>query len=276
MLESQLHGDNCFLTLTYSDDHLPKMNVSGCGGTGTLATLEPKDLQNWLKRFRKEISPTRIRFYAVGEYGNETWRPHYHVILFGYPTCSRGRTGLGMGNPDWSRCCVRCKLVGETWGLGKVYLGTLETHSAQYVAGYVTKKMNRRDDFRLLGREPEFCRMSNRPGIGHDFMHEVASAFLQFNLEQDQSDVPVTLAHGKRQLPLGRYLRMKLRKMVGRDEKTPQQVLDQIKEEMRPLRETQFATTTRTSLKSVVLDTHQGKRARFHSRNAIFKGRRSL
>lgn len=118
--------------------------------------------------------------------------------------------------------------------------------------------------------------MSLRPGIGRDFMHEVASSFLQFNLDTSESDVPVTLRHGSRQLPLGRYLRKNLRRMVGRDEKTPLQVMEALQEGLRPLREIQFASKEATSLKEVILEKHKGKRQSFNARQRIFKPRKTL
>lgn len=137
--------------------------------------------------------------------------------------------------------------------------------------------MTRRDDVRLNGREPEFSRMSLRPGIGHDFMHEVASAFLQFDLDKTESDVPVTLRHGASQLPLGRYLTRNLRKMVGRDEKAPKAVYDKMAEEMRPLREAQFnSETKKVSLKEVVQAKNKGKVAAHIARSKIFKPRKNI
>ena len=238
ILERTQHGDAAFVTLTYDDQQLPKTN-SG------LPTLAPEHVRNWLKRIRKRVAPLRLRFYLAGEYGETTWRPHYHVALFGFPTCLRGRTqrpfNKPFGRPLWHDCCPQCFLVGDSWTHGDVDLGMLETDSAQYVCGYVTKKMTHRSDVRLRGREPEFARMSNRPGIGYDALYELASSILadttwsSLNLDTPQGDVPVTLRHGARLLPLGRYMRIKLRKLIGRDEKTPQAILDALFEEMRPL-----------------------------------------
>lgn len=211
MLESLLHKDNCFITLTYADEHLPK------GGS-----LAPSEIQQWLKRFRFAIAPLRIRYYVIGEYGDATQRPHYHAAIFGYPKC---RFGVSRYSRERKDCCDVCDTVRDTWGRGNVYVGSLETQSAQYVAGYVTKKMTRKDDARLKGRYPEFARMSLRPGIGADAMHDVASVFLQFNLEDLQGDVPSALRHGNRLMPLGRYLRRKLRLYAGMGEKAPEQEL---------------------------------------------------
>lgn len=267
MLEAAQYTDNTFATLTYADEHLPRT-------LGDLPTLAPEHTRNFLKRLRKSISPIKLRFYLAGEYGDETQRPHYHAALFNIPSCQRGTTGFGMVNPDWSTCCAACKLVGENWGFGKIYLGSLETSSAQYVAGYVTKKMTMRTDPRLRGREPEYSRKSLKPGIGGDAMHEVASTFLQFNLETTQGDVPLTLRHGSRELPLGRYLRRRLRKLIGKDEKTPQQVLDLIKEEMRPVQEAAFNASV--SYASALKKENAGHVAAALSRQSVKQHRRKI
>lgn len=153
-------------------------------------------------------------------------------------------------------------------------LGTLETASAQYVAGYVTKKMTMRDDSRLHGREPEFARMSNRPGIGHSALHEIASQLMTFNLDTTQGDVPLTLRHGSRQLPLGRYLRRKLRTMIGKDEKTPQQILDQVKAELLPVQQAAFNASE--SFSSHLEEKNRQQALNFKTKTAIFKKDRTL
>ena len=44
------------------------------------------DLQRFIKRFRKLISKLfpneKIRYYAIGEYGTSSYRPHWHILLF--------------------------------------------------------------------------------------------------------------------------------------------------------------------------------------------------
>lgn len=76
LLEQLKHGDSCFLTLTYDEKHLPE------GGS-----LVPKHAQDFLKRLRSKTN-LKLRYYLVGEYGEDTERPHYHVALFGYPNCA--------------------------------------------------------------------------------------------------------------------------------------------------------------------------------------------
>lgn len=222
VLEAAQYSDNAFVTLTYSDEFLPKTE-SGA------ATLDPNHLRLFLMRLRTRLKrmvgpfPKEIRFFAVGEYGDESARPHYHLVLFGYPTCARS---LSAFSKYTGSCCVACNLVRDTWGMGLVQLGTVETDSAQYVAGYVTKKMTRADDERLGDRYPEFSRQSLRPGIGYSALWELASLMLEHF--QDAVDVPKELRHAKKKWPLDRYMRQKLRLMVGRDEKAPEAALEEM------------------------------------------------
>lgn len=269
MLEAAQHPSNVFVTLTYSDDNLP-LTKSG------FPTLQPKHLQDWLKRYRKLLHPSRIRFYAVGEYGEQTERPHYHGIIFNGPSCLQGATRrvLNTTRADWNNCCTACRLVGETWGLGDVDLGTVEISSCRYVAGYIEKKLTRTDDPRLNGRWPEFSRMSNRPGIAFDAMHEVASTLMQFNLDQTQPDVPSALRHGQRLMPLGRYLKGKLRTMIGKDEKTPDAIKAQMEAEVHDVRETAFNNSE--SFKEALVKARRPSAVAYESKHKIFKQRKTL
>lgn len=271
MLEASLHGDNTFVTLTYSELFLPRI-----AGTN-LNTLIPKDLQLFLKRFRKAMEPSAIRFFGCGEYGDQSERAHYHLAMFNVPAC---RYGSSRYKPPYNRknCCDICDRVRDAWGMGRVDLDELNQTTAAYIAGYVVKKMTGETDPRLNGRHKEFSRQSNRPGIGADFMWEAASTMMKFSLDdlsKTEGDVPVTLRHGSKEMPLGRYLRRKLRKYLGRDEKTPDHVLQKLAEEMQPLREAQFATKKKTSLQETVLKHFEGERLNFNSRQRIRKQRKT-
>lgn len=206
MLEALENVENTFCTLTYSDEKLPSDN-----------SVSPREIQLFIKRLRFNTGK-KIRYFACGEYGDQSNRPHYHIALFGYPNCRRGRTRTLRSNQP---CCPVCTEIRNAWGLGNIYLGALEKQSAAYIAAYTTKKMTRHDDPRLEGRFPEFARMSRRPGIGVGFMNDVASALMEHKLDEKMLDVPLTLQHGTTKLPLGRFLRRKLRVLLGRDEKSP-------------------------------------------------------
>lgn len=269
MLESLCHSDSAFVTLTYAEDHLPAGR-----------SLQPKDLQNWLKRLRKRVAPLSLRFYAVGEYSDDN-RPHYHAVLFGYPTCRFGNTRVRyhFGGGAYSYpCCSQCDLVHETWGFGNVFLGDVTTASAQYCAGYVTKKMTRTDDPRLEGRWPEFARMSNRPGIGLAFMHDVASDLMRLGLDTSQPDVPSALRHGSRVLPLGRYLRQKLRTLIGKDAKAPQETLDEMAKQVLVLYQTAAENNSLSTFlpKEALMEVSSGKVARLEALNRIYRKKESI
>lgn len=273
MLEAALRPHNAFIGLSYDAEHLPQMlTAQSLGARDQVGTLVPKDAQDWLKRLRAKIAPIKVRFYLVGEYGDETFRPHYHAALFGYKTCLRGRTLRYRGRPMAARCCSQCKLVFDTWGKGDVYLGNLETKSAQYLAGYVTKKMTRTDDSRLEGRWPEFARMSNRPGLGQPFLWDVASAIL--DMELGEADVPSALRHGKKFLPLGRYMRNQLRKMIGKEEGVPEEIRQEISQKM--LAVLQIAKGSHTSLRQQIVEAFAQDVRNIKARNHIYRKRGSL
>lgn len=265
MLEAGQYKDNTFVTLTYRDPEYGPPRGS----------LLPNDLQRWLKRLRKAYEPFgRIRFFAVGEYGDDSLRPHYHAALFGFPNCSFGQSSYSKYR---DRCCAWCNMVADTWSHGNIFLGTLEPASAGYIAGYVTKKLTNAGDPKLEGRYPEFARMSLRPGIGGDATWEIADVVLKYDLAAKAGDVPASLRHGKSELPLGRYLVQRVRVMSGYEKNAPQIVVDKIDAEMRPLREAAKADNVSPSLKDKVVEFNRGKVERFESRQRIFgKRRKSL
>jgi len=251
MLESLTHKENCFVTLTYNNDHHP---IDG--------SLDPRHLQLWIKRLRKRLHPTRVRYYAVGEYGDDTQRPHYHLALF----------GVGYG----------CKqALEETWEKGFVMVGDLNFKSAQYIAGYVTKKMTKKDDPRLNGRHPEFARMSNRPGIGALAMEVIASSMITKDGEilGLDDDVPEHLRHGGKKWPLGRYLKRRLRKELRTDEDTPKSTLQRWKAEVSSLREDFLDNSSHekaVNFKEFILGLNLQKVRNFESKAKIYNQRRSL
>lgn len=212
LLESVSHASSCFVTLTYNTDTLP----SG-------STLIKSDPQKWLKRLRKAVAPTKLRYYLVGEYGDQSFRPHYHAAIFGLDP-------LVAGGPDGM-----AGLVQSTWAKGHTYVGDLSPQSASYICGYVTKKMTKSDDPRLNGRLPEYSRMSLRPGIGAPAMEVVATSFGDAHLEylRTNMDVPNVLQHGKKKMPLGRYLKSILRQNLGYGRKSTDEALQNYYQKMR-------------------------------------------
>lgn len=185
LLESRLHEFSSMVTLTYSEDFVPE-------------ELRPRDLQLFLKRLRKAyVRP--LRFFAVGEYGDKTLRPHFHLALFGFSVLDR-------------------HFLDSAWRFGFNHCAELNEKTAAYVAGYVTKKFGPVDE-RLKGKQPEFIRMSNRPGIGNGAARLMAAELVKRSgrarVVAEAGDVPYEIRVGNGKLPLGRYMREALREEVG-------------------------------------------------------------
>lgn len=202
ILESRMHEKNSFVTLTYDEQNMP-LNEEGT------PTLVPAHMQNFLKRLRNRV-PNKIRFYGVGEYGTAGMRginPHFHLCLFGV-----GQEQYQAIDDSW-----KCRQTGDS--IGFTFTGDLTPQSAAYVAGYVQKKNQyNKDMYEELNIHPEYARMSNRPGIGALAVPLIAKAIEeQPQALTDTGDVPISLTHGTRQLPLGKYLREKLREELELD-----------------------------------------------------------
>lgn len=236
MLEKSSSSAACFVTLTYRDEEVH--DVSGpkwIADRPVLGDLRKEDVQKWLKRLRKSCA-TPIRFFLVGEYGEITQRPHYHAAIFGLPPCSYGRTRTGV-----KICCESCELVRKSWPVGHSYVGELTDKSANYIAGYVTKKWTKEDSWtkeKLKGRQPEFVRMSLKPGIGAIAIKNLVTSGVrsrQGKFVKRCLDAPAVLRNSGRTLPLGKYLRRKWREALGRSPDTPEFVIQEYVNRMQEL-----------------------------------------
>jgi len=163
MHEASLYQHNRFLTLTYTDEHLPPNGW-----------LKLRDVQLWMKRVRKAF-PQRIRYFLTGEYGSATRRPHYHALLFNCRFDDERKIGK-----LWTS-----EQANKLWGLGDVRIGMVETASATYVAKYSLKsgKGHPTDDGEL---PPEpFSVMSTKPGIGAPWLERYEKDLQHGYLIQD-------------------------------------------------------------------------------------------
>lgn len=171
-------------------------------------------------------------------------------------------------------------MIQSTWPYGDVDLGTLTKDSASYVAEYTVKRMTRDDDPRLvmdgISRRPEFAAMSLRPGIGADAMWDVASEMIRYRLDDTMSDVPASLAYGRRKRALGRYLRNKLRVMIGREEGANGETLAAMEAELLPLREAARSSSSQPSFKKEVIKAGESGALNLMSRVETFRKRKSL
>lgn len=172
-----------FVTLTYDDAHLefsPYVDVK----TGELSyrpILVKKHLQDFFKRLRSWCdyrSDLKQRYYACGEYGDLSLRPHYHAIIYNLPPAfvkdSRLFTGPEQQPPLWITPALT-----DLWPFGMSVYGDVSWNTCAYVARYVMEKQlgisardQRAAQAELFPNDPwqeEFTIMSRRPGIGREY-----------------------------------------------------------------------------------------------------------
>jgi len=158
--EAQMHERNCFITLTYSDEFLPRD-----------LSLSVVDWQKFAKRLRKRLGP--FRFFHCGEYGEKYLRPHDHALLFGQDfSADRYSFEEKDGSVYW-----RSPVLEKLWPYGFSTIGNVTMASASYVSKYCMKKLNGEKAERAYQRvddvtgevwnvRPEYITMSRRPGLG--------------------------------------------------------------------------------------------------------------
>lgn len=181
MHESKMHQQNCFLTLTYDDEHLNQKYWTGKyredGSKAYAGNLHYRDFQLFFKRLRRPLPPNSLLFYMAGEYGEQYRRPHWHACIFGYDFPDKKYLGL---SPAGSKLYESDKLQ-TLWPHGFSSIGELTFESAAYTARYVMKKINGpqakehytvldHDTGELLELEPEFNNMSRSQGIGQSWL----------------------------------------------------------------------------------------------------------
>lgn len=192
MQQDKIADSSHFITLTYDTKHVP---ISKNG----FMELCKRDLQLFFKRLRKSqcnhvtlqqtlqttnvprCSTKSIKYYAVGEYGGTTKRPHYHIILFN----------------------AQLNLIQPAWDLGHVHYGTVAAESVGYTLKYISKPrkhpMHRNDD-----REPEFSLMSK--GLGANYL---SSAVINYHKADPLNRMCIPIEDGKK-IAMPRYYKNKI------------------------------------------------------------------
>lgn len=174
-----------FITLTYDEDHVPGMILKtgeimrkvqytwkpGEKRPESVQILLYEDIQKFLKRLRKAYRG-KLRYFVAGEYGEQTARPHYHMILYGWkPTDLENLYKIhhnGYYNSKW---------LANLWGMGQIQIAQAVPETYRYVAGYVTKKMyeidgKKANQYYELGQTKPFACMSLKPGLGDHYYQE--------------------------------------------------------------------------------------------------------
>lgn len=144
-----------FVTLTYDDS---KLHYRVDKETGEmLPVLNKVDLQRFIKALRYY---SKFRYFAVGEYGERTMRPHYHLLMF-----------------DLSRKAAM--KIESVWANGNIHIGRVETSSIHYMTKDMMKPSTKTEVLGVKG----FRIMSTKPGIGS----KITDTLLNNKLDDDFS-----------------------------------------------------------------------------------------
>lgn len=109
-------------------------------------TLDKKDLINYM-RYLRRYCKLSMKYFAVGEYGSKSDRPHYHAIIL-------------------SDRIIDKNIIKENWKYGMVDIGVVEPASINYVLKYVTKSIYERNRLEKFRQNPF---MICSKGIGLDY-----------------------------------------------------------------------------------------------------------
>lgn len=175
-LELEDHASATFVTLTYKPEKVP-------------VTLSKRHVQLWLKRLRKAhakkqrqagIRPEAVkplRFFATGEYGETTNRPHYHAIVYSTSTSD-------------------APLIQKTWPNGWADVKPADRAAIAYVAGYAAKKYGDSvqhtkgeridpETGEVYNYQPPFLQMSRMPGLGATARKKHRNSWRSFAIMDD-------------------------------------------------------------------------------------------
>lgn len=131
-----------FLTLTYDDKKLQDPSQA--------TTIHKRDLQNFLKLWRKHVGKTR--YIAAGEYGGKKGRTHFHAVLFTQGHCPVYPKNIRF----WDE---------QIWPWGHMWAEPVTMKTIKYVAKYLIKQKESGE---------EWVTYSRFPLLGHDFCQEIA------------------------------------------------------------------------------------------------------
>lgn len=200
MLEKDLYDESLFVTLTYNEENVPKERGA--------YTLKSEDFTRFLKKLRRNLEPKKIRYFGVGEYGDQTNRPHYHLALFNMEYADKEALERA-----WKRKGVE---------MGFVHIIDLNWNTARYISGYIVEKLLNRGMIDIRVENP-FMRASRgnknhicekyKGGIGYG-----AAKWMAFKLNQNEffdKRIIQNVTYGTKERPLGRYLSRVIADEIG-------------------------------------------------------------
>ena len=178
VLEQRISVQTFFVTLTYDEEHVPYR-------------LSKRHVQLWLKQMRNY--GYKFRYYACGEYGSKTRRPHYHAMLY-----FKSRPNLDILRVD----------IARAWTRGFSSVRSVDGGAtARYVSKYVTKKATIEWD----AQKPEWHLSSRSPGLGYEGVAAICESLLHYKYFHQCDDVPGEMEVDGKKYPIDSYLKKHMR-----------------------------------------------------------------
>lgn len=234
MHEAALHQHNCWITLTYDDEHLPRRYHTGrthpkTGKAIYAGSLDKRHPQRFYRSLRKSLgkkysltdtsilytmgvhtdmghSPIPrlkpiLRYYYGGEYGEQYGRPHYHLCLFGIDFSDK----IHVQTTDAGYKLYESQRLKKFWPHGQHMIGELTWETAAYTARYIMKKITgqkQKEHYKKIDNEtgeiieiePEYNDMSRKPGIANKW-------WMEYHTDVYKQDTSQVRIRGRTQTP---------------------------------------------------------------------------
>lgn len=139
-----------FITLTYDEKHVKRVGPEG------RLSLRFRDVQLFIKKIRKQ--KFYVKYICVGEYGTNTKRPHYHLLI-------------------WTNCPP--ENLQKLWFNGTIHFGQLTMASAMYTLKYIIQPKQQED--KDTGLEKTRAQFSK--GLGLAYLNEAAYDYHTFDYD---------------------------------------------------------------------------------------------
>lgn len=171
--ESKQAKEAWFITLTYDNENIPLWDTMydtfyrgmQNNSSNRYESLNDKDLITFINSVKKAqaravkevaknslspaeaLAPRRPKYYAVGEYGSQYGRPHYHIIFFNI----------------WESIANEINLE-KIWKKGRVETESISPALIHYATGYIHEKSSYKKSYQ---QKPKmYC----SKGIGEDYI----------------------------------------------------------------------------------------------------------
>lgn len=184
-----------FITLTYNNEFLPYNGVT------------PTAIQLFMKRLRNNLDKKGIthelKYYACGEYGKNTQRPHYHLVLWHFPDNQFNNLSeiLNFIQLSWSVYNFEAQQHTQ---IGYCYVKPCDSGSLSYVMKY-TRKLG----IPPVGKNPFFTCCSKYIGIhwffdNYDYLQkhpELLSISIRDNIKNNIFTSPLPTYYKQKLMP---------------------------------------------------------------------------